>query len=62
MYTVMSLTCFPRYFGVDIGVIREYAKKFDDIQHLRAEIRLVIHHDKITTILVMLWLSTLKVL
>ncbi|KAG8651782.1 phosphoglucan phosphatase DSP4, amyloplastic isoform X2 [Manihot esculenta] len=27
------------YFGVDINVIREYAKKCGDIQHLRAEIR-----------------------
>ncbi|WJX13921.1 Phosphoglucan phosphatase DSP4, chloroplastic [Trifolium repens] len=27
------------YFGVDINAIREYAKTFDDIQHLRAEIR-----------------------
>ncbi|CAL0321236.1 unnamed protein product [Lupinus luteus] len=27
------------YFGVDINAIREYAKAFDDIQHLRAEIR-----------------------
>ncbi|KAK9911552.1 hypothetical protein M0R45_035451 [Rubus argutus] len=28
-----------RYFGVDIGAIQEYAKEFDDIEHLRAEIR-----------------------
>ncbi|KAI5399486.1 phosphoglucan phosphatase DSP4, amyloplastic [Lathyrus oleraceus] len=27
------------YFGVDINAIREYAKTFNDIQHLRAEIR-----------------------
>ncbi|KAJ9545658.1 hypothetical protein OSB04_025365 [Centaurea solstitialis] len=27
------------YFSVDIGAIREYASTFDDIQHLRAEIR-----------------------
>ncbi|GAV64721.1 DSPc domain-containing protein [Cephalotus follicularis] len=27
------------YFGVDISAIREYAKTFDDIEHLRAEIR-----------------------
>lgn len=27
------------YFGVDIHAIREYAKTFGDIQHLRAEIR-----------------------
>ncbi|EYU39691.1 hypothetical protein ABFS82_06G181500 [Erythranthe guttata] len=27
------------YFGVDIGAIREYANSFDDIQHVRAEIR-----------------------
>ncbi|XP_061998374.1 phosphoglucan phosphatase DSP4, amyloplastic isoform X1 [Rosa rugosa] len=27
------------YFGVDIGAIIEYAKEFDDIEHLRAEIR-----------------------
>ncbi|KAK4578615.1 hypothetical protein RGQ29_028634 [Quercus rubra] len=27
------------YFGVDINGIREYAKTYDDIQHLRAEIR-----------------------
>ncbi|XP_050386619.1 phosphoglucan phosphatase DSP4, amyloplastic [Argentina anserina] len=27
------------YFGVDIGAIQEYAKEFDDIEHLRAEIR-----------------------
>ncbi|KAI4382675.1 hypothetical protein MLD38_008611 [Melastoma candidum] len=27
------------YFGVDIKAIQEYAKLFDDIQHLRAEIR-----------------------
>ncbi|GAB2276837.1 Phosphoglucan phosphatase DSP4, chloroplastic [Dionaea muscipula] len=27
------------YFGVDINAIREYAKSFDDIEHLRAEIR-----------------------
>ncbi|XP_008232065.1 PREDICTED: phosphoglucan phosphatase DSP4, amyloplastic [Prunus mume] len=27
------------YFSVDIGAIREYAKTFDDIEHLRAEIR-----------------------
>ncbi|KAF1860619.1 hypothetical protein Lal_00021664 [Lupinus albus] len=27
------------YFGVDINTIREYAKTFNDIQHLRAEIR-----------------------
>lgn len=36
-----SFTCTSRYFGVDIGAIREYAKTFDDIEHLRAEIRLV---------------------
>ncbi|KAB1218985.1 Phosphoglucan phosphatase DSP4, amyloplastic [Morella rubra] len=28
-----------RYFGVDINAIQEYAKTYDDIQHLRAEIR-----------------------
>ncbi|CAN6542093.1 unnamed protein product [Malus baccata var. baccata] len=28
-----------RYFSVDIGDIREYANTFDDIEHLRAEIR-----------------------
>uniref|UniRef100_A0A2N9EM96 Uncharacterized protein n=1 Tax=Fagus sylvatica TaxID=28930 RepID=A0A2N9EM96_FAGSY len=28
------------YFGVDINAIREYAKTYDDIQHLRAEIRI----------------------
>ncbi|KAJ0045124.1 hypothetical protein Pint_05932 [Pistacia integerrima] len=28
-----------RYFGVDISAIQEYAKTYDDIQHLRAEIR-----------------------
>nr|XP_010918600.1 phosphoglucan phosphatase DSP4, amyloplastic isoform X2 [Elaeis guineensis] len=27
------------YFGVDIGAIQEYAMKFDDIEHYRAEIR-----------------------
>ncbi|KAG2729697.1 hypothetical protein I3760_01G261800 [Carya illinoinensis] len=27
------------YFGVDINAIRDYAKKYDDITHLRAEIR-----------------------
>ncbi|XP_026664220.2 phosphoglucan phosphatase DSP4, amyloplastic isoform X4 [Phoenix dactylifera] len=27
------------YFGVDIGAIQEYAMKFDDIEHCRAEIR-----------------------
>lgn len=27
------------YFGVDINAIQEYAETFDDIQHLRAEIR-----------------------
>ncbi|KAK1409658.1 hypothetical protein QVD17_36187 [Tagetes erecta] len=27
------------YFSVDISAIREYASTFDDIQHLRAEIR-----------------------
>lgn len=27
------------YFGVDIAAIRKYANTFDDIQHLRAEIR-----------------------
>ncbi|CAN1328524.1 Phosphoglucan phosphatase DSP4, amyloplastic [Linum perenne] len=27
------------YFGVDIGAIRKYANSYDDIQHLRAEIR-----------------------
>ncbi|XP_076957310.1 phosphoglucan phosphatase DSP4, amyloplastic-like [Bidens hawaiensis] len=27
------------YFSVDIGAIREYASTFDDIQHIRAEIR-----------------------
>uniref|UniRef100_A0A5B7CFY1 Dual specificity protein phosphatase 4 n=1 Tax=Davidia involucrata TaxID=16924 RepID=A0A5B7CFY1_DAVIN len=27
------------YFGVDIAAIREYANTYDDIQHLRAEIR-----------------------
>ncbi|KAH7537029.1 phosphoglucan phosphatase DSP4, amyloplastic [Ziziphus jujuba] len=27
------------YFGVDIEAIRDYAKTFDDIEHLRAEIR-----------------------
>ncbi|KAJ0014243.1 hypothetical protein Pint_20045 [Pistacia integerrima] len=26
------------YFGVDISAIQEYAKTYDDIQHLRAEI------------------------
>ncbi|KAL6130336.1 hypothetical protein ACLB2K_068716 [Fragaria x ananassa] len=30
---------YPEYFGVDIGAIQEYAKEFDDIEHLRAEIR-----------------------
>lgn len=33
------------YFGVDIGAIREYAKTFDDIEHLRAEIRDFDAHD-----------------
>ncbi|XP_024020564.1 phosphoglucan phosphatase DSP4, amyloplastic isoform X2 [Morus notabilis] len=33
------------YFGVDIGAIREYAKTFDDIEHLRAEIRDFDSHD-----------------
>ncbi|KAL9251440.1 Phosphoglucan phosphatase DSP4, amyloplastic-like protein [Drosera capensis] len=28
-----------QYFGVDINAIREYARSFDDIEHLRAEIR-----------------------
>ncbi|CAI0466346.1 unnamed protein product [Linum tenue] len=28
-----------QYFGVDIGAIQQYAKSFEDIQHLRAEIR-----------------------
>ncbi|KAM7265563.1 hypothetical protein ACFE04_003246 [Oxalis oulophora] len=28
-----------RYFGVDIKAIQEYAKTFDDIQHIRAQIR-----------------------
>lgn len=51
-----------RYFGVDINAIIEYANTFDDIQHLRAEIRLVMNHDKIVTFLVIFWLSTLKVL
>ncbi|KAF3434119.1 hypothetical protein FNV43_RR25222 [Rhamnella rubrinervis] len=27
------------YFGVDIGAIRDYAKTFEDVEHLRAEIR-----------------------
>ncbi|KAK6929123.1 AMP-activated protein kinase, glycogen-binding domain, partial [Dillenia turbinata] len=27
------------YFGVDVNAIREYAATFDDIQHIRAEIR-----------------------
>ncbi|KAJ8426913.1 hypothetical protein Cgig2_014379 [Carnegiea gigantea] len=27
------------YFGVDINAIREYARKYDDIEHIRAEIR-----------------------
>lgn len=35
------LTATSRYFGVDIEAIRVYAKTFDDIEHLRAEIRLV---------------------
>lgn len=30
-----------RYFGVDINAIREYAETCNDIQHVRAEIRLV---------------------
>ena len=38
---INSLTSSSRYFGVDIGAIQEYAKEFDDIEHLRAEIRLV---------------------
>lgn len=33
------------YFGVDIVAIREYAKTFDDIEHLRAEIRDFDAHD-----------------
>lgn len=28
-----------QYFGVDINAIQEYAKKYDDIEHIRAEIR-----------------------
>ncbi|CAL5407106.1 unnamed protein product [Camellia sinensis] len=31
------------YFGVDITGIREYADTYDDIQHLRAEIREILH-------------------
>uniref|UniRef100_A0A7C9CH39 Dual specificity protein phosphatase 4 n=2 Tax=Opuntia streptacantha TaxID=393608 RepID=A0A7C9CH39_OPUST len=27
------------YFGVDINAIQEYARKYDDIEHIRAEIR-----------------------
>ncbi|CAL5343260.1 unnamed protein product [Camellia sinensis] len=34
-----SFTVILRYFGVDITGIREYADTYDDIQHLRAEIR-----------------------
>ncbi|KAM6584323.1 hypothetical protein CsatB_011325 [Cannabis sativa] len=33
------------YFGVDIGAIQEYASTFDDIEHLRAEIRDFDAHD-----------------
>ncbi|KAL5569495.1 hypothetical protein UlMin_026070 [Ulmus minor] len=33
------------YFGVDIGAIQYYAKTFDDIEHLRAEIRDFDAHD-----------------
>lgn len=36
-----SLTNTSRYFGVDIKAIQEYAETHDDIQHLRAQIRLV---------------------
>lgn len=47
-----SFTNSFRYFGVDISAIQEYAKTYDDIEHLRAEIRLVVtkeclfYHDK----------------
>lgn len=37
----MSFTDIRRYFGVDITAIRAYASTHDDIEHLRAEIRLV---------------------
>ncbi|XP_057979648.1 phosphoglucan phosphatase DSP4, amyloplastic [Malania oleifera] len=39
--TILCLQQDPdlEYFGVDISAIREYAKTYDDIQHLRAEIR-----------------------
>lgn len=41
---VKSIFCLQKdsdleYFGVDITAIREYAAKYDDIEHLRAEIR-----------------------
>lgn len=36
-----SFTATSRYFGVDIGAIQGYAKTFNDIEHLRARIRLV---------------------
>lgn len=39
--TMDPLLSTSRYFGVDIGAIQEYAKTSDDIEHLRAEIRLV---------------------
>lgn len=37
---VFSVNFLSRYFSVDIEAIREYASTFDDIEHLRAEIRL----------------------
>lgn len=36
---VISFINISRYFGVDIGAIRDYAKQCDDIEHIRAEIR-----------------------
>ncbi|KAF6134351.1 hypothetical protein GIB67_005743 [Kingdonia uniflora] len=34
-----SFTSAARYFSVDIIAIQEYAKQYDDIEHIRAEIR-----------------------
>lgn len=42
-YNFLSTT--SRYFGVDIIAIQEYAKTYDDIQHIRAEIRSVITNE-----------------
>lgn len=55
-----SFTTVSRYFGVDISAIQEHAKTCGDIQHLRAEIRLVVEKIMVFILVVIFFSKSIK--